>query len=256
MKPGLFVVPLISALMLMSAGTPVAASNKVFQPRKVESDLWQSPHFRRAHPDLKHRLLGQAELEDGRVKQAVVEFKEAATWGDKLSQAMLAEIYWQGEGVRMDRARAYAWMDLAAERNFVAFVAKRERYWSELTPEEREQALVIGQELYASNGDDLALARLDQHIVQERASTGSRTGYAGSGNVILPTAGGGRVNIRSASGASGMVGSAGGRQIPLTAYYAPQYWHTESYLDWQSDQLELARRGVVRVGSVDGGANN
>ena len=49
----------------------------------------------------------------------------------------------------------------------------------------------------------------------------------------------------------GMVGAAGGRQIPMTAYYARQYWQTEAYMDWQSDQLELARRGIVRVGSVE-----
>jgi hypothetical protein len=229
------------------------SATEVFQPRKVESDLWQSPQFRRAHPDLKHRLQGQAHLEDGRTKQAVTEFLQAARWGDKLSQAMLGELYWEGEGVKQDRARAYAWMDLAAERQFVAFVAKRERFWSELDANERERALAIGQELYASMGDELALARLDKHLRKERASTGSRLGYAGNGNVILPTAGGGSVDLyaRSASGMLGMVGSSGGRQIPLTAYYARQYWQTEAYLDWQSDQLELARRGIVRVGVVE-----
>lgn len=248
-----------SRLLLISLATGLAlcatsvSATEVFQPRKVESDLWQSPHFRRAHPDLKHRLQGQAHLEDGRAKQAVTEFQQAARWGDKLSQAMLAELYWQGEGVKQDRARAYAWMDLAAERQFVAFVAKRERFWSELDANERERALAIGQELYASMGDERALPRLNKHLRKERSSTGSRLGYGGNGSVILPTAGGGSVDIyaRSASGMLGMVGAAGGRQIPMTAYYARQYWQTEAYMDWQSDQLELARRGIVRVGSVE-----
>lgn len=81
---------------------------------------------------------------------------------------MVAEIYWEGQGVKADRPRAYAWMDLAAERQFVAFVAKREKYWAQLNNEEREEALSIGAQLYAEYGDDVALPRLDKRISSER----------------------------------------------------------------------------------------
>lgn len=262
---------LIASVFLVSLS---ASAAEVFEPRKIETDLWYSPHFRRAHPDLDHRLSGKSFLEDGRVKRAIREFQVAASWGDKISQAMLAEVYWEGVDAPKDRARAYAWMDLAAERQFVAFVAKRERYWAQLSEDERAQALIIGQQLYEANGDEAALARLDEHLRRERSDSGSRTGYAGSGNVVLPTAGGGRVSVRAPTSAVGMIrtetgfvtprgsssmgmlSSSGGRQIPLTAYYAKEFWQIEAYLDWHADQLELARRGVVRVGSVDTDVSN
>jgi len=43
----------------------------------------------------------------------------------------------------------------------------------------------------------------------------------------------------------------GGNQMSLTDYYSPQLWRFKNYMDWQTDQLEMARRGVVRIGAVD-----
>ncbi len=241
-----FKAPLLILVSLMAFSS--WASAEVFEPRRIDPDLWRSPHFQRAHPDLKHRVIAQEMLEEGRVRAAIKAFEDAAHWGDKLSQAMIAEIYWTGEGVSRDRPRAYAWMDLAAERNFVAFIAKREKYWSQLDAQEREQALAIGADLYARFGDDQALPRLDSKLFRERKPTGSRTGFGGSGYVVLPGTGGSFLTLVHLGLRSHVMG---GVNVPLHAYYAPQLWGLDKYVDWHADQLELARRGVVRVGAAE-----
>lgn len=225
-----------------------ASASEVFEPRRIDPDVWKSRHFQRAHPDLKHRIAGQALLEDGKVRSAVLEFEHAASWGDKLSQAMLAELYWEGTGVKVDRPRAYAWMDLAAERRFIAFVAKREKYWSQLDAQEREAALAVGREIYAEFGDDVALPRLQSKLLRERGTTGSRLGFAGNGYVTMP---GSAATFLTLSWTSLMPQLMGGNQMALYAYYSPQLWRFEKYMDWHADELEMARRGVVRIGAVD-----
>jgi hypothetical protein len=225
-----------------------ASASEVFEPRRIDPDVWKSSHFQRAHPDLKHRVAGQALLEDGKSRAAMAEFQSAASWGDKLSQAMLAELYWEGTGVRQDRPRAYAWMDLAAERQFVPFVAKREKYWAQLDAQEREAALAIGADVYAEFGDDIALPRLQSRLIQERDSTGSRLGFAGNGTVTLR---GESAGLLSLSWTGLMPQLLGGNQMSLTDYYSPQLWRFDNYMNWHADALEMARRGVVRIGAVD-----
>jgi hypothetical protein len=239
---------LIAVCVGVFAVAASASAGRVFEPRKIDPDVWKSSHFQRAHPDLKHRVAAQALLEDGKLRAAMREFENAAAWGDKLSQAMLAEIYWEGVGIRQDRARAYAWMDLAAERQFVAFVAKREKYWAQLDAQQREAALAIGAEVYAVFGDDIALPRLQSKLSRERGTTGSRLGFAGNGYVTLP---GSAATFLTLSWTSLMPQLLGGNQMPLYSYYSPQLWRFENYLDWHADGLEMARRGVVRVGAVD-----
>jgi hypothetical protein len=227
--------------------TASVSAGEIFEPRRIDPDVWKTRHFQRAHPDLKHRIAAQALLEDGKVRAAIAEFESAASWGDKLSQAMLAEIYWEGAGVKVDRARAYAWMDLASERQFIAFVAKREKYWAQLDAAEREAALAIGADVYAEFGDDRTLPRLQSKLARERGTTGSRLGFAGNGYVTLP---GSAATFLTLSWTSLMPQLLGGNQMPLSTYYSPQLWRFEKYLDWHADELELARRGVVRIGAV------
>jgi hypothetical protein len=138
-------------------------------------------------------------------------------------------------------------MDLASERQFIAFVAKREKYWAQLDAAEREAALAIGADVYAEFGDDRTLPRLQSKLARERGTTGSRLGFAGNGYVTLP---GSAATFLTLSWTSLMPQLLGGNQMPLSTYYSPQLWRFEKYLDWHADELELARRGVVRIGAV------
>jgi hypothetical protein len=86
-------------------------------------------------------------------------FLSAARYADKASQLALSNLYANGEGVARDLALAYAWADLAAERGFRKFVARREQLWAELTEAERARAVTEGTALYAEYGDAVAKPR-------------------------------------------------------------------------------------------------
>jgi hypothetical protein len=239
---------LIVALIALNACAGVDSLDR--PPRVIGGEVWNSVHFRKAHPDLVHRLNGQAHYEEGEFEQALVEFTEAARFGDKLSQAMLAEIHWDGHGVSVDRSLAYAWMDLAAERGFVAFVAKRERFWQALDATERVRALEVGTTLYETYGDQVALARMQGKLNKGLSgSLAARPGMGGGrGTVILPGKASSVSIIGGVPGAAPMV--SGGEQIEFGTYYAREFWRLDRYIAWHDGHLDLARRSMVEVGPV------
>src|SRR5690606_16599770 len=93
-------------------------------PEIIESDT-----FRNGHPDIRWRQDGMQALERNDPRRAFDYFQRAARHADKPSQAMVAEMLWTGRGVIRDRPLAYAWMDLAAERQQRDLLIKREYYW-------------------------------------------------------------------------------------------------------------------------------
>jgi hypothetical protein len=241
MHAKLFWIPVCSLLLGACAGQTRLDS----PPRMISSDLWASQNFRDSHPDLKHRLAGQAAFEDEDFAQARIEFLEAARFGDKLSQAMLAEMNWQGVGGAPDPVRAYIWMDLAAERGFVGFVSKRERYWAALNPTERELVALLGEPIQAQYGDRVALPNLRMKF--RRGLAGSilaRTGSTGNATVIYPGAG----PVRLLGNAVGSTLANGGIQMEMASYYDRDLWRIDRYVLWNDKQLDLARRAMVEVG--------
>jgi hypothetical protein len=190
--------------------------------------------FLRYHPDIKHRLEGLAKLEDGQPIEALAEFRSAARFGDKVSQAMVAELLWSGAAETVDRAAAYAWMDLAAERGYQVFVAKRERYWTALDAAERKRALQVGQQVYAEYGDDVAKPRLETVLKRGRwAMTGSRVGFKGALEIQVPGPGGQWVSISGEE------------------FYDDKLWKPEQYFAWQDRTWGGPPVGTVTVGEID-----
>jgi hypothetical protein len=239
---------LIVALITLNACAGIDSLDR--PPRAIGGDVWNSVHFRKAHPDLVHRLKGQAHYEEGEFEQALVEFTEAARFGDKLAQAMVAEIHWDGHGVGIDRSLAYAWMDLAAERGFIAFVAKRERFWQALDAAERVHALELGTSLYGTYGDQIALARMRGKLRGGLSgSLAAKPGLGGGrGTVILP---GSASSVRVVGGVAGAAPIVtGGEQIEFGTYYAREFWRLDRYIAWHDGHLDLARRSMVEVGPV------
>jgi hypothetical protein len=195
--------------------------------------LMLSAGFLSGHPDLRFRLLAQEEVEDGNHADAFRFFRRAAWYGDKPSQAMIAEMLWTGRGVEADRPAAYAWMDLSAERGYVEFVRFRERYWEALDASERERAIALGEAIYAEYGDAAATPRLEQVLRQKRRRmTGSRTGFAGNLQIHVP-------------------GPGGSISIPAHRFFDETYWDPERYRAWQDSIWSRPRTGTVRVGEVE-----
>lgn len=203
------------------------------QLEPIDSDVISSPGYLGAHPDQRYRLYGNRARINGQHEDALRYFQRAARYADKLSQGAIAEMYWNGEGVARDRAVAYAWMDLAAERGSLLLLAHRETYWSELTPTERARALQVGSGLYAEYGDEAAKPRLERILVTARRKvTGSRTGWVGNLSLCMDY-------------------PACSVQLTGEQYYADRYWRPNKYWEWQ-DRLILTPgpEGKVDVGPL------
>lgn len=225
---------LLSMLLAFDAATPAMAADGKAKPVNPDVDeAMIRAGFLNSHPDLRYRLLGLEKRKQGRQADAFRFFLRSAYYGDKPSQGMVAEMLWNGTGVAPDRPRAYAWMDLAAERGYRGFLLQRERYWHALGAEERKLAVAQGEEIYARYGDAAAKPRLATVLRRERRRmTGSRTGFAGTLKIMVP-------------------GPAGFEEIDGTKFYDEKFWDPKRYQAWHDGIWMAPRVGSVSVGEVE-----
>jgi hypothetical protein len=219
----------VLGLALAAGGTLPAMA----QEANADKDaIMTSDGFLSFHPDLRHRLSALGDYRKQNYADAFQSFKRAARFADKPSQGMLGEMLWNGLGVEADRASAYVWMDLAAERGYKMMLVKRENYWAEMTEEERARALEIGDALYLEYGDKYAKPRLEQRLRQARMrTTGGRTGFVGSLVIEVPTPG-------------------GSRSIDGSTYYKDEYWKPDQYWRMQDSDWKDYGEGIVEIGEI------
>jgi hypothetical protein len=224
--------PFLLALAVAAALPAIAGEPAKSGPQDVA--IASSQGFLSAHPDLRYRLEGLDAYREGDYDKALMLFRRAARFADKPAQGMVAEMMWQGQGTEADRARAYAWMDLAAERNYPTMVLNRERYWKTMTGEERAAALELGKEIYAEYGDAVAKPRLEGAMRRgKNRSTGSRTG-SGAGSLVIQ-----------------IPGPGGMTTIDGSQYYAERFWSPEQYWAWQDTDWRALPRGRVDIGPLE-----
>ncbi len=201
--------------------------------KQLDKAILSSESFINAHPDLMHRTRGLNAYKKDRFSEAFAHFKRGAKFADKPSQGMVAEMLWNGQGVEVNRALAYAWMDLAAERHYPTMLAHREKYWSVLSETERAQAISLGQEVYANYGDDIAKKRLATALRRAKNSvTGSRTGMVGTLSITIQT-------------------SSGPQTIDGSQYYQDKFWKPELYAKWQDEAWKNPPSGKVDIGPLE-----
>ncbi|HJS35651.1 MAG TPA: hypothetical protein VJ766_09180, partial [Pseudoxanthomonas sp.] len=190
--------------------------------------------FRSHHPDIRWRYLALSSYRKGRYDKAARRFRKAAHYADKPAQAMLAEMYWSGIGVPRDRPLAYAWMDLAAEREYPDFVEFRKRYWAQMTEAEQERALQVGKQLRHDYSDAVAKRRTELEMRRgRRFVTGSRTGFIGLLDIQATTYDGRPVQLRG------------------DQYYADEYWKPFAYWRLQDQIWRAPIRERVTVGDPE-----
>ena len=222
---------LVSSLLALAFLTPVLPLHAQDDPT-VDPAILNSSGFLAAHPDINNRQLGLLAYERGDFVEAFKRFKRAARFADKPSQGMVGEMLWRGEGVEVDRASAYAWMDVAAERAFVVLLVKREQYWSELSADERDRALEIGKTLYAEYADSVAKNRLEAILRRGKSKlTGSRTGFVGSLQIQLVTPN-------------------GLETVDASNYYDDKFWKPDAYWAWQDKAWKERPKGIVDIGPI------
>ena len=187
-----------------------------------------------SHPDLYWREQGIADYKRARFGDAMTDFRRAARFADKPSQALIAQMLWNGDGVEPNRVMAYAWADLAAERGYPEFIATREKFWLELSVDERRAAVSAGQAIFDEYGDKVAKPRLENELrVALIHMTGSRTGHAGT--LVIPQR---------------IAGTGDGEPTDGSLYYADKYWKPEQYWHWQDRVWTQPPEGKVEVGPI------
>lgn len=106
-------------------------------------------------------------------------FEVAALHADKFSQHALSLMHWHGVGGDADRAQAYIWADLAAERGASSLLAVRENMWNGLSAAERARVRQEGAAFYDRYGDAVAQPRAEGAMRRFAVDmTGSRVGFS------------------------------------------------------------------------------
>ena len=236
-----------SVTLLLGLAVAAGAAQAATGPMRADDPgIVDNAGFLRAHPDQRLRRSGMQSYERRHFSDALRDFKEAARYADKTSQAMVAEMLWKGEGAAADRPLAYAWMDLAAERNYPSLIVMRERYWSQLSAAEQARAIEIGKGVYAEFADDVDKPRLEKELARARTEvTGSRVGHGGT--LSIPGSGAGAKKVDQITGLNDM-----NRFTDGSKYYADQYWDPQQYWQWQDAQWRSLERGSVVVGAPQG----
>jgi uncharacterized protein len=185
------------------------------------------------HPDIRYRLLGLKAYERRQFEDAMRYFQRAARFADKPSQGMVAEMLWNGDGAPVDRIAAAAWMSLAAERGYTMMVLRRDTFLAALDADERRRSDAACIALMAEFGDAVAQPRLERRLRQElRNVTGSRTGFVGAVQILLPS-------------------PTGTMQIDGSQFYQDKFWKPAEYWRWQDRAWKPEPKGSVEVGPID-----
>lgn len=203
----------ILAILAMLAATQAAYGKEEPLVDREDVKVMSSEAFLSAHPDMKYRSEGWKAYTEADFDLARTHFLKAASYGDKPSQGMLAEMAWKGQGQPIDRATAYAWADIAAERGYRHFVAQRESYWHRLSEQEQAHAIELGQALLEKYRDDVAQPRLTKHL--RRARSGMISGRPRRDvTVVVPGPDGLPMRIRGHD------------------FYAEKFWQPAAYQAW------------------------
>ncbi len=137
-------------------------------------------------PGNRHLVDGDRAYRNGQYTRAKVRFLAGARWADKLAQFNLGVMNYHGQGVPQDKARAWAWFALSAERGYPRMVEMADQIYRELNDEKKARGQrILEDELQPQFGDNVAVERTARRMERERRrATGSRTGAIGSLVVI------------------------------------------------------------------------
>jgi len=120
------------------------------------------------HPDIYGEYTGMRYYAHRRFQGAMKAFEIGAYYADKVSQLSIGLMYLNGEGVGKDPVEAYAWLSIAAERDYPDFIATRDRVKAALSEAQLLQAETVRSRLAERYGDDVAKLRM---AVQLRLGT-------------------------------------------------------------------------------------
>jgi hypothetical protein len=193
------------------------------------------------HPDQFGEFTGMRYYAHHKYKSAMKYFEIGAYYADKLSQLSIGLMYMNGEGVRKDPVMAYAWLSIAAERDYPDFVATRDRLKETLTPDQLEKGEAQRQKLAERYADTVAKPRMVQQLhLGQMQMTGSRTGF---------DSGVSQINTKPTCGPNVVVG---GEETPNAgcggaSLYAKSRWEPKEYFALRDAEW----KAQVSVGALE-----
>ena len=181
---------------------------------------------RYGHPNEMWRYRALRALKVEQPERALEDFRRAARYGDKFSQHALSLMHWHGVGTAVDRAQAYVWADLAAERGYRDLLLVREKMWLEMDAALRARALLLGEEMYAQYGDAVAKPRMEWAMRSALANaTGSRVGATTDRIEILDD------------------GATAGLGLSARDFYESERWRAKTY--WREQDRQWNAKVIV-----------
>lgn len=198
------------------------------------------------HPDQFGQYQGMAAYASGDYAKAMRLFTIGARYADKVSQLSIGLMYLQGQGVKRDSVKAWAWTALSAERGYPRFAATRDGIWNTLSPAQRTQAIAERDALAATYDDAHAKPRMIAELRYYRSQiTGSHTGFdSGVDHVTVgPSGTAGAGCLRAAK--VGLRGVGCGS----SDMYAEEQWDPKLYFQTRDAQYQ----GTVTIGALQPG---
>lgn len=196
------------------------------------------------HPDLYGEFAGVRRYMNKDYAGAMKYFEIGAYYADKLSQLSLGLMYVNGEGVPKDSVTGYAWLDLAAERDYPEFVATRDRVKATLSADELQRARSIHETLALRYADVVAKPRMEAQLAMGKMQiTGSHLGAFG--NIV-------HMRGKDVCSGSSVIGD---QVLPEAgcgsdAIYAEARWQPEKYFASRDAQW----KATVTVGDIAPGS--
>lgn len=188
-------------------------------------------HFAEHTPGYRLFAEGNRFYNTGWYFQARHRFEKAAFWADKMAQHNLGVIWYRGDGVESDPARAWAWFELSAERGYPEFVGIADAVWDELGPAQRQRGRRILDELMPRYGDAVAVPRTSKRMERERGDVvGSHLGFVGNVRIYDPAT----------------VGARSGEE-----YFDPAKWNFRRVMEREAQVFEALARGRVTIGDLE-----
>ena len=126
-------------------------------------------------------------------------FELSGYWADKVSQYNAGIMHFNGIGVPTDKPLGAAWLGIAAQGHNTLADAAVQAAYAELTPEQRQQANELFDQLEPKYGDEVALPRALNRYSQDAKVSLFGFGVTGPGSVTTFTGGNHGYDENSAS---------------------------------------------------------
>jgi len=215
----------ILALVAMTCGSVAAQSPK-------PGHDWYD--YNEHTPGYRYMEEGQRAYSNGFFGSAMAKYKVAARWADKFAQYNIGVMHLRAEGVDFDPVKAWAWLELAAERDYPQMVEAADDLYAMLDAQQQAEGRdYLERELLPRFGDEARVEPTALKMRQDRRrATGSRVG--GRGFLAFLT-----------------VIDGSGQTRRGDEYYAAEKWDFERIIEYETEVMFAIASGGVDLGELE-----